>query len=64
MEKLFVAVAFLITTFLFACNSPKHAGGEAALYKSSDFTPVNSFTSGAEGPGVDGDGNLYAVNFS
>ena len=34
------------------------------LYKSSDLTAVNSFTSGAEGPAVDKDGNLYAVNYS
>jgi sugar lactone lactonase YvrE len=34
------------------------------LYKSRDFTSVNSFTEGAEGPGVDRDGNLYAVNFA
>ncbi len=27
------------------------------------FTPANSFTEGAEGPAVDGDGNVYAVNF-
>lgn len=33
------------------------------LYQSQDFTAVDSFTSGAEGPGVDGAGNLYAVNF-
>src|SRR4029079_6200346 len=33
-------------------------------YKSSDLTAVNSFTSGAEGPAVDKDGNLYAVNYS
>jgi sugar lactone lactonase YvrE len=32
-------------------------------YRSRDFTPVNSFTDGAEGPGVDREGNLYAVNF-
>jgi len=34
------------------------------LYKSSNLTAVNSFTSGAEGPAVDKDGNLYAVNYS
>src|SRR6187401_3348998 len=34
------------------------------LYKSADLTLVNSFTSGAEGPAVDKDGNLYAVNYS
>lgn len=35
----------------------------AQLYTASDFTPVNSFTSGAEGPACDRDGNLYAVNY-
>ncbi len=34
------------------------------LFKSSAFTPVNSFTAGAEGPAVDKAGMLYAVNFS
>jgi gluconolactonase len=34
------------------------------LFKSSVFTPVNSFTSGSEGPGVDKQGNVYAVNFA
>lgn len=34
------------------------------LFKSSEFTPVNSFTHGVEGPAVDKYGNVYAVNFS
>ena len=34
------------------------------LFKSSVLTPVNSFTNGVEGPAVDKDGNLYAVNFN
>ncbi len=33
------------------------------LFVSSEFTPVNGFTSGIEGPACDADGNLYAVNF-
>lgn len=33
------------------------------LHKSTLLTPVNSFTSGVEGPAVDGRGNLYAVNY-
>ncbi len=33
------------------------------LFISSEFTPVNGFTSGIEGPACDSDGNLYAVNF-
>jgi len=36
---------------------------DTALFKSSLFTPVKSFTEGVEGPGVDKDGNVYAVNF-
>ena len=34
------------------------------LFKSQAFTPVNSFTAGAEGPAVDKSGTLYAVNFA
>lgn len=35
----------------------------ANLYKASQFTPVDSFTSGVEGPACDREGNLYAVNY-
>jgi sugar lactone lactonase YvrE len=34
------------------------------MFKASTFTPVNSFTNGCEGPAVDKDGNVYAVNFA
>jgi sugar lactone lactonase YvrE len=34
-----------------------------SYYLSHDFTLPHSFTDGAEGPGVDRAGNLYAVNF-
>jgi gluconolactonase len=34
------------------------------LYQSRDFTAIHTFTDGAEGPGVDRAGNLYAVNFA
>ena len=33
------------------------------LFVSQEFTPVNGFTSGIEGPACDADGSLYAVNF-
>jgi gluconolactonase len=36
---------------------------EETLYTSSQFTAVDSFTSGIEGPGCDAEGNLYAVNY-
>ena len=34
------------------------------LFVSREFTPVNGFTSGVEGPACDTEGNLYAVNFA
>ncbi|MEO8569565.1 MAG: SMP-30/gluconolactonase/LRE family protein [Ginsengibacter sp.] len=64
MKKLFLFPGFLTLIILLACNSTKDENGSDELYKSSDFTAVNSFTSGAEGPAVDADGNLYAVNYS
>src|SRR6476659_1763484 len=33
-------------------------------FRSRDFTTINSFTDGIEGPGCDRAGNLYAVNFA
>ena len=34
------------------------------LFVSQEFTPVNGFTSGIEGPACDAEGNLYAVNYA
>jgi sugar lactone lactonase YvrE len=56
--KLLLAVAAI------ACNAEKHNKALEEMYKSAELTPANSFTSGAEGPAVDKDGNLYAVNYS
>lgn len=36
---------------------------KAQKIQSTDFTPEFAFTEGIEGPAVDTDGNLYAVNF-
>ena len=36
----------------------------AETFKASTFTPEMSFTKGCEGPAVDKDGNVYAVNFA
>ncbi len=33
------------------------------LFVAQEFTPVNGFTSGIEGPACDVEGNLYAVNY-
>ncbi|UFH54522.1 SMP-30/gluconolactonase/LRE family protein [Spirosoma sp. KNUC1025] len=51
----------LIATGLMAGLVAFHAD---ELFKSTAFTPTNSFTSGAEGPAVDKAGILYAVNFA
>ena len=48
-------VFFLCLGILVSCK--------AQLLKSTDFTAENSFTEGIEGPAVDLEGNLYAVNF-
>jgi gluconolactonase len=55
-----ISVPFVLLVFLAACaeqNSTQQS------YKASVFTPENSFTSGVEGPAVDKDGTIYAVNF-
>src|ERR1043165_8882113 len=54
------------TLFLFAvsCKGTSQLSSSEKLFQSADFTPANSFTSGAEGPAVDKDGVLYAVNFA
>ena len=64
MNKLFRISGFLIIIIAAACNTTGQKNMSEELYKSSDLTAVNSFTSGAEGPAVDKDGNLYAVNYS
>lgn len=59
--SIFKSLLIVIAT---ACNTENHHKASEEMYKSVDLTPVNSFTSGAEGPAVDKDGNLYAVNYS
>ena len=51
-------------TIPIACDTTKQTDVSKEVYKSSGLTAANSFTSGAEGPAVDKDGNLYAVNYS
>ncbi|MEQ9437702.1 MAG: SMP-30/gluconolactonase/LRE family protein [Cyclobacteriaceae bacterium] len=57
-----------------ACTSPNQSSEKTAsnqeatsadstLYQSQDFTAPEGFTKGIEGPVVDDDGTLYAVNF-
>src|SRR5699024_5569285 len=46
------------------CISSKPVELETYIYTSEHVTEPGSFTSGAEGPAVDSDGNLYAVNYN
>ena len=55
-------LALVIAAGVF-CSEAKKVASQG-LFHSSNFTPVNSFTSGAEGPAVDKEGSLYAVNFA
>ena len=54
----------LLIVGVIACNTKGHNKTSEEMYKSANLTAVNSFTSGAEGPAVDKEGNLYAVNYS
>ena len=64
MIKKFSIFNTLLIVVAIACNPKNIIKLQDELYKSSDLTAVNSFTSGAEGPAVDKNGNLYAVNYS
>jgi sugar lactone lactonase YvrE len=76
--KLFHYFCLVILFSGWACTSSNQASEEttseeaatgyetnssAPLYQSQDFTEEGGFTKGIEGPAVDADGNLYAVNF-
>ena len=58
ITKCLIALPFLAGSASFAQQSTE------VLFKSSIFTPAKGFTSGVEGPGVDKNGMLYAVNFA
>jgi gluconolactonase len=57
-------LTLLIIIAAISCNEAQKPASSKDMFKSSAFTPAKSFTAGAEGPAVDKDGNLYAVNFS
>jgi gluconolactonase len=60
MKKILLKLISFVMLAALSCNESNQS---SELFQSKIFTPVNSFTSGAEGPAVDKDGNLYAVNF-
>ena len=61
LPALRAAVLAAALASLSACASPP---AHEALFLTTTFTPAHSFTKGIEGPAVDADGNIYAVNFA
>lgn len=55
---------FALVFLVFSARIKAQQPDTIPLFVSSGFTPVNSFTNGVEGPAVDADGNLYAVNYN
>ncbi len=64
MKRSLLIARMLVIIAAVSCKGTSQLSTPKTLFKSSDFTPVNSFTSGAEGPAVDKNGVLYAVNFA
>lgn len=60
MNKFYTILIALIMLSEISCND----SSKEELYVPKLFTPLHSFTEGAEGPAVDKAGNLYAVNFA
>lgn len=60
MKRSLILLITLPALFTFKSTSQTSS---PELYKSRVLTPVNSFTIGVEGPAVDKNGVLYAVNF-
>ncbi|MEF8816727.1 MAG: SMP-30/gluconolactonase/LRE family protein [Salinibacter sp.] len=63
---LLVLGPLLIGVFLFGCgegNSESSSPSAENLFESRTMVPPGSFTSGIEGPAVDAEGNLYAVDY-
>lgn len=60
-KNAFLKLALIASLLL---NNYYGAGqADSNLFRSATLTVSNSFTSGVEGPAVDREGNLYAVNF-
>lgn len=60
MNKILEKFGLLLLIFLFSCGNNTNN----TLYEVSDFVPDSVFTNGVEGPVVDKDGFIYAVNFA
>ena len=48
---------------IYYCFACQNSSDNEPLYVASDFTVEDEFTAGIEGPAVDAQGNIYAVNY-
>ncbi len=64
MKRSLNIARLMFLMIIISCKGTSQLPASETLFQSAAFTPVNSFTSGAEGPAVDKDGVLYAVNFA
>lgn len=64
MKKSLLIARMLLIIVAVSFKGTSQLSTSKNLFKSSDLTPANSFTSGAEGPAVDKNRVLYAVNFA
>lgn len=63
-EALLLPALFIIPAIAGGgCVTSKPPELETYIYTAEHFTEPGSFTSGAEGPAVDSEGNVYAVNY-
>lgn len=62
-EVLLLALFVISSLAGSGCVTSKPAELETYAYTAEHFTEPGSFTSGAEGPAVDREGNVYAVNY-
>lgn len=60
MKVYSLPVLFACSLTLFGCAQQN----KIEMFSAKTFTPEKSFTNGCEGPAVDKDGNIYAVNFA
>lgn len=63
-EYVFLTVcSCLLIVFVVGCGGDSDSSSSDELYRSEAFTEPGSFTSGVEGPAVDAEGNVYAVDY-
>ncbi|ULQ50730.1 SMP-30/gluconolactonase/LRE family protein [Flavihumibacter fluvii] len=64
MQFKLISAGLLLAITAIGCKNAQQKETMQQVYQAVDLTADSSFTKGAEGPAVDKEGNIYAVNFS